>query len=64
MAKKAVVKEMVLVGTKVKAAVRAQKMLCSSELLDALNCKVHCLIAAAVDRAKANKRSTVKAQDV
>ena len=68
MAKKKVAKkagkEMLLVGSKVKAAVKAKKMLCSSELLPALNEKVYALIADAAARTKANRRSTVKAQDV
>jgi histone H3/H4 len=64
MAKKCEAKAMLLVGTKVKAAVRAQNMLCSGELLEALNCRVYCMISKAVERAKANKRSTVKPQDV
>ena len=57
-------KEMLLVGSKVKATVRAAGMLCSGELLCALNEKVHALICAGVTRTKANKRSTVKPQDV
>jgi len=57
-------KEMLLVGSKVKAAVKGKKMLCSSELLGALNEKVYAMIDAAAARAQANRRSTVKAQDV
>jgi len=61
-AKKA--KDVLLVASKAKAAVKAQKMLCSSELIGELNDKVHCMIACAAKRAQANRRSTVKAQDV
>ena len=62
--KSAAPKEMLLVGTKVKAYVRSQDKLCSGELLDALNEKVHKLIDEAVARTEGNKRSTVKAQDI
>ena len=63
-AKVAVAKEMLVVGSKVKAAIRAKNCMCSSELLPALNEKVYELIAAAICRTQANKRSTVKPQDV
>ena len=64
MAKKCEMKEMLLVGTKVKAAIKEQDCMCASEVMEALNCKVHCLIASAAARTKANKRSTVKAHDL
>ncbi|HRU07048.1 MAG TPA: hypothetical protein P5137_14880 [Candidatus Brocadiia bacterium] len=63
-AKAAAVKDVLIVGSKVKAAIRAKGCMCSSELLPALNEKVHELIAAAICRTQANKRSTVKPQDV
>lgn len=61
MAKK---KESLIVASKVKAYIKAKKMMTSSELLDALNCAVHCMLDKAADRTKANRRSTVKAQDL
>ena len=36
----------------------------SSDALAALNCKIYCLLDAATERTKANKRSTVKPQDL
>jgi histone H3/H4 len=63
-AKACAAKEMLLVASKVKAAIRAKKCMCSSELLPALNEKVYCLIEKAICRTQANKRSTVKPQDV
>lgn len=65
MAKKAKkAKEMVVVGSKVKAAIKEAGKMTSGELLPALNDKVHCMIEAAIARATANKRSTVRPQDV
>jgi len=61
MAKK---KESLIVASKVKAYIKAKKMMTSSELLDALNGAVHCMLDRAADRTKANRRSTVKAQDL
>ena len=68
MAKKAVKKkapqEMVIVGSKVKNAIKGNGCKTSSELLEALNGAVHDLIARACERAQGNKRSTVKANDL
>jgi len=55
--------EMVLVGSKVKAAIKAQGKMMAGDLLEALNVKVHCMIADAVGRANDNKRSTVRPHD-
>lgn len=56
--------EMVLVGSKVKAAIKAKGKMMAGDLLEALNVKVHCMIADAVGRANDNKRSTVRPHDV
>ena len=61
MAKK---KEMLIVGSKAKAVIREAKCMCAGETLGALNEKVHCILAGAIARAKANKRSTVRPQDL
>jgi histone H3/H4 len=53
-----------VVASKVKAIVKEKGLQTSSDALDALNKRVHALIEDAVERAKANKRSTVKPQDV
>lgn len=62
--KSAAPKEMLVVGTKVKAYVKSQEKMCSGELLDALNEKVHKLLDEAVARTTANNRSTVRSQDL
>ena len=57
-------KEMLVVGSKVKAAIKEAGKMTAGEFLPALNEKVHCMVAAAVERATGNKRSTVRARDV
>ena len=61
MAKK---KDMLIVGSKVKAAIKASKCMCEGDTLPELNEKVHELLAAAVARCKGNKRSTVRPTDL
>lgn len=57
--------ESVVVTSKVKAAIKgADGMRMAGDFADALNEKVHGLIADAIKRAKANNRSTVKPQDL
>ncbi len=56
--------EMLLVGSKVKATIKANKKMMAGDFLEALNAKVNCLVEAAVARADANKRSTVRPHDV
>jgi len=62
MAKKAV--DTMVVGSKVRAYIKSKGCMTSGELFDALNCKLACLLDAAIARTKGNKRSTVKAQDL
>lgn len=57
-------KEMLLVQSKVKEYVRSQDMMCSSDLIDALNDQVAALLDAAVQRATSNGRKTARASDV
>lgn len=57
-------KEMLLVQSKVKDYVRSQDMMCSSDLIDALNEQVGGLLDKAVARATANGRKTARAGDV
>ena len=61
MAKK---KEPLVVASKVKAYIKGKKMMTSSDALEALSDKVYDMLDAAVVRTKANKRSTVKPQDL
>ena len=57
-------KDMLVVGSKVKALIKDKGCMTSGDALAALNCKVACMLGAAVERTKANKRSTVKPQDL
>ena len=57
-------KESLVVGSKVRAYIKSKGGLTSSELLEAINGCVYCCLDHAIARAKANKRSTVKACDL
>lgn len=57
-------KESLIVASKVKAYIKSKKMLTSAESLGALSNSVYCRLDCAIARAKANRRSTVKAQDI
>lgn len=57
-------KEPLVVASKVKAYIKKKKMMSSGEAVEALNESLYDLIDEAVERTKANRRSTVKAQDV
>ncbi len=61
MAKK---KEALIVASKVKAYIKSKKMMTSSEALGAINDALYTMLDAAIARTKANRRSTVKAQDI
>ena len=61
MAKK---KEVLVVASKVKAYVKSKKMMTSSDAIAALSDKVYSLLDDAIVRTKANRRSTVKPQDL
>ena len=53
-----------LVGSKVKQVIKDKDMMCSAEVLDAVNDCVHACLDKAAERAKANGRKTVQARDV
>lgn len=53
-----------VVGSKVKEAIKAKGCHTSGELIDALDAKVATLLDEACKRCQANKRSTVKSQDL
>ncbi len=57
-------KEMLVVGSKVKAYIKSQGCMTSSDVLDSLNEKVHMLLEHATKRTKGNKRSTVRSYDL
>jgi hypothetical protein len=64
MAKRAAKKDVLVVASKVKAYIRKKKMMCSADAIAALSDKVYCIIDCGIARTKANKRSTVKPQDL
>lgn len=63
-AKKGGKKEMLVVTSKVKAHIKGKGMMTSSDAVGALNDKVYQLLDIAAARTKANRRSTVKPQDL
>ncbi len=63
-AKKAAKKEALVVASKVKAYVKSKGMMSSADALEALNKKVYCMLDKAICRTQANRRSTVKPQDL
>ena len=62
--KKASTKEVLVVASKVKAYVKSKKMMTSADAIGALNDKVYALLDDAIARTQANRRSTVKPQDL
>jgi len=63
-AKKKACRESLVVASKVKAYIKSKKMMTSSDALCALSNQVYALLDDAIARTKANKRSTVKPQDL
>ena len=57
-------KEVLVVASKVKAYIKSKKMMTSSDAIGALSDKVYAMLDDAVVRTKANRRSTVKPQDL
>lgn len=57
-------KEVLVVASKVKAYIKSKQMKTSSDAITALSDKVCVILDDAVIRAKANRRSTVKPQDL
>ncbi|HET6611722.1 MAG TPA: hypothetical protein VFG83_07030, partial [Kofleriaceae bacterium] len=55
--------EVLLVGSKVKAAIREADCNTAGDALDGLNSYIYWLIHQATERAKANNRKTVRAHD-
>lgn len=54
----------VVVGSKVKEAVKSHGVRCSGDLVEALNGKVIGMLSDAVARCEANRRGTVRPQDL
>ncbi|MCB1159034.1 MAG: hypothetical protein H7A25_18705 [Leptospiraceae bacterium] len=64
MAKEKTERDALLVASKVKAYIKSKDFMTSAEAIEGLNEKVYKLIDEALERTKANKRSTVKAADL
>lgn len=56
--------EVLVVASKIRAHLKGKGAKMSGDLLGALNAKVKSLLDEAASRSKANKRATVKPQDV
>ena len=56
--------EMLVVTSKVKAAAKALKLKCAGDLAEALSGKVKDMLSAAAVRTRANKRGTLRPQDL
>ena len=63
-AKKASKKEVLVVASKVKAYIRSQGCMCSADAVQAISDCVYSCLDKAIARTQANRRSTVKAQDL
>ena len=61
---KAAKKESLVVASKVREYIKSKGMMTASESLEAINAAVYKLLDAAIVRTQANRRSTVKAQDL
>ncbi len=57
-------KEVLVVASKVKAYIKGKGMMTSSDAIEALSNNVYRLLDNAAKRTKANRRSTVKPQDL
>lgn len=57
-------KESLIVASKVKAYIKSKKMMTSADALGAISDKVYYMLDAAIARTKANRRTTVKPQDL
>ena len=57
-------RESLIVASKVKAYIKSKGMMTSSDALGAISDAVYCMLDSATARTKANRRSTVKPQDL
>lgn len=57
-------KDVLVVASKVKAYIKSKKCQTSSDSIGALSDKLYSIIDAAIVRTRANRRSTVKPQDL
>jgi len=63
-AKKAATREPLVVASKVKAYVKSKGLMTASDSLEALNAKIYALLDEGTERTTANRRSTLKPQDL
>jgi hypothetical protein len=57
-------KDSLIVASKVKAYIKSKDMMTSSEALQAISDNLYATLDSAIARATANRRSTVKSQDL
>lgn len=57
-------KEVLIVASKVRAYIKSKKMMTASESIGTISDRVYCMLDSAANRAKSNRRSTIKAQDL
>ncbi|PKL49089.1 MAG: hypothetical protein CVV39_03520 [Planctomycetes bacterium HGW-Planctomycetes-1] len=57
-------KECLVVASKVKAYVKSKKMMTSADAIGALSNRLYSILDCACERTKANRRSTLKPQDL
>jgi hypothetical protein len=57
-------RETVVIASKIKDVVKAAGLQSSGDLIDGVSEKVHAMLAAAIARAKANGRATVRPYDL
>lgn len=57
-------REVLCVGSKVKAYIKSQGMKCSGDLIEALSNQMHATLDGAISRCQGNKRSTVRPVDL
>ncbi len=57
-------KDSLIVVSKIKAYVKSKKMMTSSDALGTINDALYDILDTAINRTKANRRSTLKPQDI
>ena len=62
--KAAPTKEVLVVASKVKAYIKSKGFMCSGDAVTAISDKIYCMLDSACARTEANRRSTVKPQDL
>ena len=63
-AAKKVANEPLIVASKIKAYVKSKGLMTASDSLEAINAKIYALLDEATERTTANRRSTLKPQDL